>query len=404
MKKILISAYACEPFKGSEQAVGWNIALGLAKTNEVHVITRSNNKEFIEPNIPKEIREHLHFHYYDSEIFKKFKQKEKGIYLYYIAWQFGIMGLAKRVIKQYGIEYAIHLTMGSIWMPTFIAFLPVKFIWGPIGGGEAIPASFIKTLSIRGQLLQYLRYILKYSIYVNPLILFSAIKAETIFYRTEMTRDLLPKPLQKKCLFLADGAIEQSIIKSHIRKEREDNAVKFVATSRFIHTKNIVTIIEAMRLVPSELNIMLTLVGSGPEEKRIKKMISEYQLENKIEHISSVPREQVFKILENSDVYLFASLKEACNLSLLEAMAIGLPVVCLNWTGMALSTDESCAIRLKPSNPTQMPRDMADAIIKLAKNREMRYSMGKAARDRISKVFNWQTKIDTIDRALYKEG
>ena len=48
MRKILVSAYACEPYKGSEQAVGWNIVLELAKTDDVHVITRANNKIPIE--------------------------------------------------------------------------------------------------------------------------------------------------------------------------------------------------------------------------------------------------------------------------------------------------------------------------------------------------------------------
>ena len=85
MKKILISAYACEPFKGSEQAVGWNIAIELAKTHEVHVITRANNEEMIEPNIPNTVRNNITFHYYDSETFKRLKNKEKGIYIYYIA-------------------------------------------------------------------------------------------------------------------------------------------------------------------------------------------------------------------------------------------------------------------------------------------------------------------------------
>lgn len=171
-----------------------------------------------------------------------------------------------------------------------------------------------------------------------------------------MTRDLLPKPLRKKCVFLADGAIEPDIIDKHIRKNREDDVVRLVATSRFIHTKNIVTIIEAMHLLPKNLNVHLTLVGSGPEEKRIKNLIEQYQLNDKIDHIPFVPRDDVFKILESSDIYLFASLKEACNLSLLEAMAIGLPVICLNWTGMALSTDDRSAIRLKPTTPEQMPK------------------------------------------------
>lgn len=400
MKNLLISAYACEPYKGSEQAVGWNIVLELAKTNNVHVVTRANNKRVIEPNIPAEVREHLTFHYYDSEFFKKLKNKEKGVYLYYIVWQFGIIGLVRKLIKQYDIEYALHLTMGSIWMPTFLSFMPAKFMWGPTGGGEAIPTSFIKTLSWKGRFLQYFRFLLKYSIYINPLTLYSAIKAEKIFYRTEMTRDLLPKPLRKKCVFLADGAIEPDIIDKHIRKNREDDVVRLVATSRFIHTKNIVTIIEAMHLLPKNLNVHLTLVGSGPEEKRIKKLIEQYQLNDKIDHIPFVPRDDVFKILESSDIYLFASLKEACNLSLLEAMAIGLPVICLNWTGMALSTDDRSAIRLKPTTPEQMPKDMAEAIIKLAQDKNLRELMGVAGRERVKEIFNWKAKVDVINSYL----
>ena len=45
--RVLISAYACEPNKGSEPGVGWNWALQMAKLNEVYVITRSNNRKII---------------------------------------------------------------------------------------------------------------------------------------------------------------------------------------------------------------------------------------------------------------------------------------------------------------------------------------------------------------------
>ena len=50
MKNLLVSAYACEPLKGSEQAVGWNFVIQLAKHNQVHVITRANNQESISRN------------------------------------------------------------------------------------------------------------------------------------------------------------------------------------------------------------------------------------------------------------------------------------------------------------------------------------------------------------------
>ena len=88
MRKILISAYACEPLKGSEQGVGWNWVMQMAKTNYLHVITRANNQEPIEKHLSRDIKDNITFHYYDTiPIIKGLKNKAKGLYLYYFFWQ-----------------------------------------------------------------------------------------------------------------------------------------------------------------------------------------------------------------------------------------------------------------------------------------------------------------------------
>lgn len=79
---------------------------------------------------------------------------------------------------------------------------------------------------------------------------------------------------------------------------------------------------------------------------------------------------------------------------------MGLPIICLNWSGMAISTDESCAIRLPVTNPEQMPKDMADAIVKLVESPELRERLGTAARERIRTVFNWDAKGEFIENLL----
>ena len=48
MAKILLSAYACEPNKGSEPEVGWQWAIHIAQKHEVWILTKENNKETIE--------------------------------------------------------------------------------------------------------------------------------------------------------------------------------------------------------------------------------------------------------------------------------------------------------------------------------------------------------------------
>jgi len=53
MRKVLVSAYACEPGKGSEPEVGWQWVHQIARFHEVWVITRANNRLQIEESLYK---------------------------------------------------------------------------------------------------------------------------------------------------------------------------------------------------------------------------------------------------------------------------------------------------------------------------------------------------------------
>lgn len=401
MRTLLVSAYACEPFKGSEQAVGWNLVLQLAKNNKVIVVTRSNNKDIIEPNIPNHLKVNLKFFYHDApSFFLKLKSKEKGVYFYYIIWQLSLIPLLRKITKQYKFDYSLHLTFGSIWLPTFLPFFKPRFIWGPLGGGEAIPDSFISTLSLRGKLLQYFRKILSLTIYINPLLMYALHRASTLLYRTENTKNILPLYIQKKCKLLTDGAIEPEIFSNKVINPTNHTVLKLITTSRLIHTKNVTTIIKAISFIPTDVKIQLKIIGAGPEKENLQKLIHELNLTDRIQMIGKVSRNEILHFLSKSDIYLFASLKEACNLSLLEAMAVGLPVICLNWSGMAISTDDSCAVRLPVTDPEQMPKDMAEAIMKLAKDPDLRKQMGENGRKRIQTVFNWEAKGKFMEELL----
>ena len=92
-KKILLSAYSCEPNTGSEHEVGWQWIKNLSKnTNNIEVITRISNKNKILKEIKKE-KVNVKFHFYDLPQFlrKIIKRKNRpNSYLYFILWQLGI--------------------------------------------------------------------------------------------------------------------------------------------------------------------------------------------------------------------------------------------------------------------------------------------------------------------------
>lgn len=392
MKKILISAYGCEPLKGSESGVGWNWVLQMAKNNRLYVITRANNRQLIEQYLPKEVSKNLSFYYYDTSAFiRKMKNRSRGLYFYYFCWQLGIMPLVTRIIKEHKVDYTMHLTFGSMWMPTFLPFKKPPFIWGPIGGGDCEPRSFMKGFDLKQRVLLNVRSVMKTLSFLHPSIVIPAWKARRIICRTEETADTIPSFFKHKTVVELETAMESDIF-NHSRRDRTDGQIRFISTGRLTASKNIHTAVRALALIPRGIDFHYTVVGSGPQKEFIEREAKRLGIWDKMELIAEMTREEVLRIVEESDVYLFPSLREGGSWALMEAMAIGLPVICLNWAGMKITVNDNCAFRLPVTTPGQMAQDMAEAIMKLVESPDLRKQMGNAGRERIRTIYNWDTK------------
>ncbi len=89
MSKVLLSAYACEPGRGSEPEVGWRWAVELAGLGyQVWVLTRANNRAAIERGLASRAPiPSLHFVYYDLPGWARWwKKGGRGVRLYYVLW------------------------------------------------------------------------------------------------------------------------------------------------------------------------------------------------------------------------------------------------------------------------------------------------------------------------------
>lgn len=404
MRKILISAYGCEPLKGSESGVGWNWILQMAKKNQLHIITRANNKIPIESHLPTEVAGNITFHYYDTAyVIRKFKNRAKGLYFYYFCWQLGIIPLIRKLTQLYNFNYSIHLTFGSMWMPTFLPFFKIPFIWGPVGGGDGEPSSFLKELPVKQRLMQYGRLIMNRTSFLNPAIIIPGYKAVAILTRTDNSANAIPGMFQAKVRTILETSMAPEIFNYHINDRKQNSGVvKLIFTGRLTPSKNVISVVRALNLIPASYNILLTIIGSGSEKSKVRQEVEKYQLASRVQLISEISRNEVLHELSQSDIYLFPSLREGGSWALMEAMAIGLPVVCLDWSGMKVITDDTSAIRLPVTTPEQMPKDMSEAICKLIDHPELRCKMGMAARERIKNVFNWEAKGKFMEK-LFSE-
>jgi len=97
---ILATCYAVNPYKGSEDAMGWNFVYQIARFRKVFVITRENNKSHIENYMkenPDPVYQNMNFLYFDLPYWMRFwKNGSRGALLYYYLWQRGIVLFIKK--------------------------------------------------------------------------------------------------------------------------------------------------------------------------------------------------------------------------------------------------------------------------------------------------------------------
>lgn len=401
-RRLLVSAYGCEPGKGSEQGVGWNWVLQLAHNAELVVLTRSNNRESIEAAFPLALRHRVHFVYYDlPSSVTSLKRKEKGLYLYYLAWQWGAYRCARQLVRQQRFDYVMALTFGSIWLPTFMHRLSVPFVWGPVGGGEAVPFGLIRTLPLRTRIAQYLRYLLMATLRFNPLVMGPIRRAKLVLARTPDTARLIPASYANRVKVILETAIPDDLLNRYkcIQSRTSSEALRVIYTGRLIALKNVATALHAVASAKDEgANIRLVIIGDGPERKPLEALARSLGVSNEIEFLGAISQTKVIEELQRSDIYLFPSLKEGGVWSLMEAMSVGLPVVCINTSGMSIITDEDSAIRVEPLSQEYIINGLAEALIGLSRSPERRLQLGENARIRMQQLFRWDHKGDFIKR------
>lgn len=405
MKRLLVSAYGCEPGRGSEAGVGWNWVLQMAKHNRLHVITRRNDREKIERSIPAEVADNLSFTYYDTpRVLQRIKRKEKGLYLYYFLWQIGIIPIVRRLLREERFDYTMHLTFGSLWMPTFLPFFRTPFIWGPVGGGDGVPWSLLHILPPRQRLVQTMRYALIATSFMNPLVAIPSRKASVILCRTGNNVRAIPARYRHKTRVILETAMDDAVFAYRRTAGNgafegiRDDRVELLVTGRLVPFKNVMMAVEAFSgIAANHPEAHLTIIGKGPERSRIERFVAERGLTDRIRMIDEMPRAELLAELTHADIYLLPSLREGGSWSLMEAMAVGLPSVCLDWTGMGMITTDETSVRVTPGGYERTRDDFAQAIELLIDDEPLRRRMGIAARERIRNRFSWNGVADRME-------
>lgn len=390
MSRLLVSAYACEPGKGSEPGVGWHWVTQLATAYSLCVITRSNNRRVIEAGLPRHLVGRIRFVYYDVPRWAGwFKRGTRGMYPYYVLWQWGAYRVAKALVYSEHFDLCVHLTFGSLWLPTFMHRLPVPFVWGPVGGGEVVPPAFLHALPWRARVVEQVRHMLVSTAAVNPVAAPQARAASLVIARTADTGAVLRRLLRRSCPVMLETGATADLLASR-RGGSRTSGVRILCCGRLVAKKNSSMAIRAMAMVRrTHPDARMTIAGDGPLRGRLEDEMRRLGLARRVCFLGHISRSRIFRLLRESHIFVFPSLGEGGPWALVEAMAAGLPVVCTHAGGAGLLTDARSAIRIPLTTPEQTTKRLAAAIRRLADSPGLRDRLGRRAQERIRRRFLW---------------
>ena len=416
--KVLVSAYACEPEKGSEPGVGWNWVKQIARFHEVWVITRENNRASIERSLGKDPIANLHFAYVDLPRWSRFwKKGARGVHLYYYLWQFAAYFTARNLNKSVQFDVGHHVTFVNDWSPSFLCLLPFPFVWGPVGGStNRAPLGFWREFGLRGTIYEMVRTgAILIGRYLDPFVWFTRKKAGAIIAMSEAAVNGFPAASRNKVLPLGNvGFSLEELPKSSMApfepSENDESRIPiFLSAGRLVHWKGYSVLLKACAEVQRlGGRLELWIAGTGPDESRLRKLTSRLGIQDHVKFLGFLPdRESVFDHLGRCDVFVMPTFHDGPPVIFLEAMAMGKPVICLDLGGASEIITPECGVKLKALSVSQVIDDLARAIQMLGENVELRTKLGKAGRQRIETDFGWNKKgelvTDIYEGIVYRE-
>ncbi len=403
--KILVSAYACEPGKSSEPGVGWNWVKQMARFHDVWAITRANNREPIEQVLTKEPMPNVHWVYFDLPGCMRFwKKGQRGVHLYYYLWQMGAYFVGKWLHKEVSFDVVHHVTLVNYWMPSFLAVFPVLFIWGPVGGGESTPKAFYKTFTFRGKIYEQIRDAARWLGEHDPFVRITVRDARFALATTPETEERLKRLGCQHVKVLSQVAMTKDEIANLVSAPiRNTNSFRLVSIGRLLHWKGFhLGLMAFARFEQGFPNVKYWLIGDGPERRSLKCLVQKLGIADKVCFWGSFSRRQVLEKLVECDVLVHPSLHDSGGWVCLEAMAAGRPVICLDLGGPALQVTKETGIRVSAIMPEQVVNDLAEAMLRLARDAELCQRMGEAARRRVAEHFDWDKKGEWMNK-IYRQ-
>ncbi len=173
------------------------------------------------------------------------------------------------------------------------------------------------------------------------------------------------------------------------QKKEKREGFKIGILGRLSAEKNHALFVEIVNKLRDVSSLMFYIAGDGPERQAIQNRIQSYNLAHKIKMVGAVSQPEDF--LRDMDLILLTSLREVFPMVILEAMAVGTPIISINIGGIGEAIIDKQTGYLIAEHSVE---DIIEKILQIQSEEDMRHQMIENARRKVESEFSLEQMVD----------
>ena len=419
MRVLIVAEYASAQF-GGEAILPLHYFRKLRSRGvEVILVVQDRTKDHLQTIFPHE-QEHIHFipdnslhiwlHKIGQHLSPRMGSVTTGM-LSYLYTQMIQRRVVRHLVKAHRIDIVHQPVPVSPKQPSLMFNVGAPVVIGPMNGGMNFPPAFRSERgSVEKAILAAGRWV---SRWVNDL-LPGKRKASVLLVSNPRTRAALPKMPSKarspRILELTENGVDLdlwqvptafNVTQSHQASpprldEPQPELTRFVFIGRLVDWKAVDLLLQAFQPIAAQTNATLEIIGEGVMRPALETLTASLGLSDRVTFRGWLSQPDCAASLQQASALVLPSLYECGGAVVLEAMAMGRPVIATNWGGPADYVDETCGILVNPTSRPEFIAGLTAAMLRLANSPELRENMGKAGFNKVRQQFSWDSKVDRI--------
>jgi glycosyltransferase involved in cell wall biosynthesis len=406
--RVLIIAEAANPEWVSVPLVGWSLAHALRAVANVHIVTQIRNREAI---LKFGLVEGIDFTAIDSEKVARPLWRIGGM-LRGGAGKGWTTTTAINAISYYYFEYLVWKKFGQAIVageydivhrvtplsPTTPSRIATKcrrantpFVLGPLNGGVPWPKEFDAARRQEKEWLSYIRSAYK----LLPGYRSTLKSASALIIGSKDTLAQVPDKYYSKCFYMPENAIDPARFSS-VAKHEQSSQLRACFVGRLVPYKGPDMLLEAAMPLLRAKRIYLDIIGDGPLMQRMRELVENEGVASSVTFHGWVEHAKVQELMCRSQVFAFPSIREFGGGAVLEAMALGLVPVVVDYAGPAELVTPDIGFKVPIGRREDIVSAFNERLTMLVENQDALQTMSTLAISRVQAKFTWEAKAKQI--------